>query len=282
MNKKTNNLIFWIIICIVAVLLLAGFASALKKKGSSASGKAESGKNKVTSVTDQNKVTDHAKDSEQKPVTEKENASSVAATETSGTSKVEEITATEAGIVLDKGLVVTDIGSYTGIYMEDGTDEVLSRILMIVVTNTGEQTVQYAEVQLTDGKTTAHFTLSTLPPGESVVALEQSRMSYADGKDLTEASAVNVALFGEEPSLCEDQLKIQALDGIMNITNISGKDITGDVVIYYKNSSADMLYGGITYRVTISGGIKAGEIKQIVASHFTAAGSRVMFVTIGQ
>ena len=46
---------------------------------------------------------------------------------------------------------------------------------------------------------------------------------------------------------------------MLNVPNISDEDIPGDVVVYYKHASADMLYGGITYRVTISGGIKAGE-----------------------
>ena len=68
---------------------------------------------------------------------------------------------------------------------------------------------------------------------------------------------------------------------MLNVTNISDEDITGDVVVYYKNASADMLYGGITYRVTISGGIKAGEIRQVVAGHFSDSGSRIMFATVG-
>lgn len=184
-------------------------------------------------------------------------------------------------ISLGNGLQITDIGSYTGLYMEDGKDEVVSRVLMIVVKNTGTQTVQYAEIQLTDGNATANFSLSTLPPGESLVALEKTQMSYDDGKSLTQASARNVAMFSAEPTLCEDKLKIQTLNGALNVTNISGEDITGDVIIYYKNSASDMLYGGITYRVTISGGIKAGEIKQVTAGHFTTSGSRVMFVTCG-
>ena len=56
---------------------------------------------------------------------------------------------------------------------------------------------------------------------------------------------------------------------------------TENVVVYYKNSSADMLYGGITYRVMVSGGIQAGEIKQITGGHISAHGSRVMWVTVG-
>lgn len=187
---------------------------------------------------------------------------------------------TDDSMTLDKGIVINNISSYTGIYMEDGTDEMVSRILMINVTNTGDRTIQYAEIQLTDGTDTAKFTLSTLPPGESMTVLEQNRMPYADGVKLTQASAVNVALFPEEPSIHEDKLKIQILDGIMNLTNISGAPINGNIVVYYKNFFNDSLYGGITYRVTISGGLKNGEIKQISANHFSSSDSRLMFITI--
>lgn len=180
-----------------------------------------------------------------------------------------------------KGLQVEKIGSYSGLYVEDGTDDVLSRILMVIVKNTGSRTVQYAEVELTDGEKTAYFTLSTLPPGESVVLLEKNRMSYADGKNLTQTTIRNVAVFAQEPDLCEDRIKVQALDGVLNVTNISGKDIEGNVVIYYKNAASDLLYGGITYRATITGGIKAGETKQIVASHYSQKGSRILWITVG-
>ncbi len=179
-----------------------------------------------------------------------------------------------------KGLQLVKIGSYSGLFMEDGGDDVVTRVLMIIVKNTGTRTVQYAEVELTDGEKTAHFTLSTLPPGESVVLLEKNRMPYADGKDLSEATIKNVAVFNQEPSLCEDRIQIQSLQGVLNVKNISDKDITGDIVIYYKNASSDLLYGGITYRVTIKGGIQAGALKQITASHFTSGGSRVMWITV--
>jgi hypothetical protein len=182
---------------------------------------------------------------------------------------------------LGNNLKITDMGSYTGVYMEDGSDEIVSRVLMIVVKNTGEKTVQYGQVSLTNGKVTANFTLTTLPPGESVVLLEQSRMSYADAKSLTQSSASAVTFMETEPSLLQDHLKIQSLDGAMNITNISGEDITGDIVIYYKNAAADLLYGGITYRITVRGGLKKDEVRQISVSHLSAVGSRVMFITIG-
>ena len=182
---------------------------------------------------------------------------------------------------LSDGLTVDDIGSYSGLYIEDGTDEIISGILMLTVTNHAEQTMQYAEITLSDGVDTAYFSLTTLPPGESAVLLEKNRMTYKQGMLLKDISLGTVSYFTTEPSMCESLVTIQKLDGVLNITNISGTPITGDIMIYYKNASEDMLYGGITYRVTISGGLETDEIRQITANHFYAKGSRIMFVTVG-
>ena len=185
-------------------------------------------------------------------------------------------------IDLGNGLMITDIGKYTGAYMEDGSDEVVSGVLMIMVTNSSGQDIQYAKITLTaPGGQTAEFDLSTLPAGMSAVVLESSRQLFDAAVAYDEAALANLALYSAPLSLHEDVLTIQTVGGAMNITNISGEDITGDIIIYYKNSSADMLYGGITYRVRIEGGLKAGEIRQIMPSHFSEQGSRIMFVTVG-
>ena len=113
-----------------------------------------------------------------------------------------------------------------------------------------------------------------------MLLLEQNRMNYVDGEYNT-AVAKNVVLFSEPLSLCEDKLKIQALEGVINVSNISGHNINGDIIIYYKNSVEDIFYGGITYRVRIEGGLKKNEIRQLVANHFSESGSKIMFVTCG-
>lgn len=182
---------------------------------------------------------------------------------------------------LGKGLTLLEMGKYTGIYMEDGTDEVVSDVLMLIVSNDGDQDIQYAEFTIPTSNGDARFSLSTLPAGEKIVLLEQKRMPWSANEDYSNVNAGNIAVFSEPLTLCEDQLEFQNLDGVINITNISGKDITGDIVIYYKNAATDLLYGGITYRVRLEGGLKADEIRQIMASHFTRSGSRIMFVTIG-
>ena len=182
---------------------------------------------------------------------------------------------------LGKGLTLVEVGKYTGVYMEDGTDEIVSNVLMVIVRNDGEQNIQYAELTLPTAAGEAKFSLSTLPVGESMVLLEQNRMAWSDDENYTNVTAQNIAPFTDSMDLCEDLLSIQALDGVVNITNISGADISGDIVIYYKNASSDLLYGGITYRVRLEGGLKADEIRQITASHFSENGSRIMFVTVG-
>lgn len=189
-------------------------------------------------------------------------------------------TGEELSIKLTHGMEITQIGAYTGAYVEDGTDEVVSGVMMLVVTNTGTDYIQYGEINVTGGESVYSFSLSTLMPGETVVLLEQSRMEYAEHSDYT-AEAVNVAVFDEAPALHEDKIQIQTLEGALNITNISGEAISGDVVIYYKNYAGGMYYGGITYRIRIEGGMAADEIRQVMTEHFSASGSKIAFVTVG-
>lgn len=201
--------------------------------------------------------------------------------EISGTKPVQVDQVEDISIDLGSGMRIVDVGRYTGIYMEDGSDEIVSGVMMIAVTNEGEDAIQYAEIAMPVGQKTAQFSLSTLPAGATVILLEKNRMEYTPDAYM-EASVSNVALFQEPLSLCTDRLKIQILNGAINVTNISGEDITGDIVIYYKNSAQDVYYGGITYRVRLEGGLKSDEIRQIIATHFSESGSAIMFVTCGE
>ena len=181
------------------------------------------------------------------------------------------------GVDLGKGLVLTGVSPYSGVYVEDGTDDQVTDVLMIEVYNYGTEAVQYAEISLGD----AEFVLTTLPVGETMFVLEKNRAAFDDDADYSQAEARNVAFFQNPMSLCSDKIKLQELDGAMNIMNISGQDIQGEIFVYYKNVSDDALLGGITYRIRIEGGMQADEVRQILANHFTTGGSRVMFVTCG-
>ena len=65
------------------------------------------------------------------------------------------------------------------------------------------------------------------------------------------------------------------------VCGVSGADIPGDIYVYYKNSASDLLYGGITYRVAVKGGLAAGKSTQVIAGHYVSGGSRIVSVDCG-
>ena len=190
----------------------------------------------------------------------------------------------DLSIPVNEGLEIQTIGSYTGIFMEDGSDEIVTDVLMLVLANNSVDTVEYAKITMNVAEKAAEFTVTTLKPGEKVVLLEKNRMAYDSTVDYTQAEVIceNLAVFQEPLSLQEDKLSFQILNGAINVTNISGEDISGDIVIYYKNAATDLYYGGITYRIVLEGGLKAGEIRQMLGTHFAETGSEIVFVTIAQ
>ena len=255
-SPKKRSRIVWIIIAVIAVVIV-GVIAGLAIYG--------------WNLPDETPETSGAESSEA--------SSAETSTEVSTQASLEAVR--DVSIELGSGLQIKNVGSYAGIFMEDGTDEIVSGVLMLVVTNNSEDDIQYAEITIPVSDGEANFSLSTLPAGETVVLLEKNRMAYSAAEAYTGAAMKNVALFSEPVSLCEDQLELQILNGAINVTNISGEDIAGDIVVYYKNSADDIYYGGITYRVRIEGGLKAGEVRQIMASHFSGSGSTIMFATVG-
>ena len=69
---------------------------------------------------------------------------------------------------------------------------------------------------------------------------------------------------------------------ILQRINAYSEDVLGDVVVYYKYAVDDVYYGGITFRVRVSGGLKSGEIRQIPAAHFDKESSVLTMVTCNE
>lgn len=189
---------------------------------------------------------------------------------------------TIATFELSDGLEITKIGSYSGKFVEDGSDEEVSDILAIEVKNTTGSPVQYCEIVLSGNNGTANFSLSTLMPNETMIVLEKDKQKYiSENNTYLNATAGNVAFFTYEPSLYSDTFSIQALDGALNVTNKSNESIVGPVYIYYKNKLDDLYLGGITYRCKVEY-LNPGDIRQVMTNHFDAENSEIMFITVGQ
>ena len=199
--------------------------------------------------------------------------------ESGTTEPVEEFTVSPETIPISDGDDMLDLGrdlklhsfnSYTGMYMEDGSDELLSGVAMAILTNESETDLQYAKFTVTYENAVCTYTATNLPAGASAVLLEQERKSLPAGEPVS-TQLENVAFFEAPMNAHSEIFQISGMEGVMNVKNISDKDIAGDIFVYYKYSSTDLFYGGITFRIRVEGGLKAGNIYQSVTAHFDPA-----------
>lgn len=184
-------------------------------------------------------------------------------------------------LFLPDGLCITEVGSYTGIYFEDGSDEIVTDVMMLVLKNTTEKDLQMAKIRLVYSDFTADFEVTDLPSGESVVLPEKNRHSTVK-EEIQSAVVTDIVFFDKAMSLQNDRLSVVGDDSSIAVTNITKTDISDNIYLYYKNTANGMLYGGITYRVCFNGGIAAGETANVLTEHYTPGGSRILRITCGE
>ena len=184
-------------------------------------------------------------------------------------------------IHLPSGMTITRVDSYAGVYMEDGSDDVVSGVMMIILENTTQQDLQLARIRLNYEQVTAEFEVTNLPAGAKVVLLEKNRLKMPEDMWVS-ATEENVVFFDEPMDTMEDTLEITTKNGVLTVTNITDEDITGDIYIYYKNSASDIMYGGITYRARVEGGLPAGLSGNVITGHFSDSGSVIVSVVVSQ
>ncbi|MGN0467343.1 MAG: hypothetical protein ACI4GY_01290 [Acutalibacteraceae bacterium] len=178
---------------------------------------------------------------------------------------------------LSNGCEIAEIKSYDGPFVENGSDSEKKNVFAVVVKNTTGKHFQYVTLTLNIGGEDYNFEVTTLFDNSAVTVLEKSGKPFVNDKIET----VNVdksVEFGFEPTVHPNELEITVMDGLMNVKNISGKDIDGNIYIYYKISDGDDWFGGITYRASTNSGLKAGELRQIPANHFKKETCKVVFV----
>lgn len=180
-------------------------------------------------------------------------------------------------INLGYGVYLEKVSKYTGIYMEDGSDEMVSGVMMIQITNTGEDDIQLMRIEVAYPEANYRFQVTNLPAGSSAVLLELSRQAMPEGNPISAVTS-DVVLFPENMTVDTSAFEISGAAGMMNVKNISGADIDGEIYVYYKYKTQDVFYGGITFRVTVQGGLKAGEIRQLMTSHFNPDTCQVVMV----
>ena len=173
-------------------------------------------------------------------------------------------------------LTIQNIDSYDGIFLEDGSDTEAEGITAMLVENTGDKNIEYAEITVKCDNQQLEFVLSDLPAGASAVVQEKNKAPYSGGI-YTDCKGTAAQL--DEFEMSKDEVKVEELEnGSLRVTNLTDTEIPC-VRIFYKFYMAeeDAYVGGITYTAKLTG-LEAGSSQTITPSHYSAGNSRIMMV----
>lgn len=179
---------------------------------------------------------------------------------------------------LDNGLSIVRSGSYVGEFVEDGSNRICTDVLALVVTNNSGSFLEVAQLAVPAGDRTAYFNITALPAGQSVLVMEKSALVYDGAITYGEPVQMLCTMPDKEFSLHTDIFSITAADHVVNLTNLTPVEISGNLAIYYKNASNGIYIGGITYSKTLQTGVAANGIAQFICENYTVAGSEIVFI----
>ena len=180
----------------------------------------------------------------------------------------------------DSNLTVEAVGSYSGNFLEDGSDEPTANVAAMLITNNSDKMLQIAEISFqVNEKDTAVFKVTDLPAGTSTLALESNKREFSEEDAYTYGETATAYI--EQPSLEEDKFELETEDGKITLKNKTDKSYE-KVYVYYKYVQIGGAYlGGITYRTPFEN-VPAGGETEAVAAHFNPESSKIMAVQIQQ
>lgn len=177
--------------------------------------------------------------------------------------------------VNDADIKIQHINSYSGIFIEDGSDVEVDNVAAIQVKNTSKKALEFAQIQIYNGDKKLVFDVSSLPANSSAIIMEKNKAPLDKSKSITYGGTTG----GYTNKLEKDStIKYQKVDNNgIKVTNKSNKNIPC-VRIFYKYKSSEGYYiGGITYTAKINN-LKAKESKTIYPSHFDSDGGEIMMI----
>lgn len=177
------------------------------------------------------------------------------------------------------GLEVCRIGTYTGTFVEQGTDTDCKDIPAIIVHNTSERMIEKAV--LVQGSRT--FVVTFLPPDGICLVQNQSGQPAQRLAELHNLVFREDVQFFEDDDAAQTRVSVQAEKNLITIGNISGEDIPGSVNVWYKTKQNGLYIGGVSYKAAVDHGVlKADSTATVQTSHFDPAYSELLLVTFGE
>lgn len=158
-----------------------------------------------------------------------------------------------------------NFSSFSGQYVEDGSDIPVENVATILVTNHTEEFLDLATIKYEiDGKE-ATFVVTGLPSGKSAWVMEKNQMTITNGADFQYINKTTA--FKNEVVASTDKITLSAEGNMLTAVNNTDEKLEG-VFVYYKTLHTDGNYlGGITYRTTF-GDLEPGEKRTELAGHY--------------
>ena len=173
-------------------------------------------------------------------------------------------------------LVVEQIRSYDGIFIEDASDSETSGIAVLVLTNNGDN-LEFAGIGISQGTRSLGFSASQIPAGATVIIQEQNKASFSSDPYYS-ATATTTPV--EEFEMSEELVSVKDNgDNSLDVTNLTDKTLS-EVKLSFKNylPEEDVYVGGITYNITLKD-LEPNTSMTVSASHYDSKYSMVVEVS---
>ena len=163
-------------------------------------------------------------------------------------------------------LYCLEVITYTGPFVEDGSEDEVENVAAIVVENRSEQFLDRATITYVFGDAVAQFELTGLPAGYKAVVLEKNRLTLTGKEQYT---LINCESTFKSDAVTETEyLKAYADQNVLRLQNTSEQNLENTCVYYKKVHSDGTFLGGITYMLSFDT-INSGESKEKASAHFT-------------
>ncbi len=174
--------------------------------------------------------------------------------------------------VKDTPLVLEEIVSYDGAYMEDVSFVEVTDVAAALLHNNGDQWIQTAEVTVSIGEQRLVFFVQELPPGQSALVLEQNKQN-CKRRQFTDVSGICNYFSGT----MNVNITAEITDNnVLMLTNHTLSDIE-EIHIYYKTVYADGLFymGGKAYFLVVPK-LAAGKTVYLQPAYLAGEQSRIL------
>lgn len=179
-------------------------------------------------------------------------------------------------LVTETNMLAQHLVCYEGPFLEDGSDIEVVNAAALSVKNVGSTGIETAQIVLEGNNKLLTFKITNLPPGDTVLVLEEGREKYIKGEYRVYSGWQVEADGSWIPS---DEIFVRET-GMSELDVINHTDhVIPNVQICYKNyiADADILIGGVTNRVWL-GTLQPGQTASISLPKYVSGYSRIVCI----